>query len=245
MTSKTDVGLTPSGGKWSIVVDQVWFPCLGSSPNLLVYSSEKEARVAFKSLTGLRMLIDDSGAEVLAAPGAPWKRGALKMIRQDLKRTQRTKTKNLCDMTEFDFLEENAFLPDDFIDGTAAVELPKRRSSKSDAMSTDADLDSSRTTRSVFGMPQGTGTQVVALPRKRLPSDMESTDVDLESSQTTRSAFTMSPVEICQSTSSSVYHLLDLRSRKGSIDICQSTTSSVYRLLNDLDSRHDSVFIED
>jgi hypothetical protein len=235
MTSKMDERTTPSGGKWSVMVDKVWFPCLGSSPSILVYSSEQEAQAAFKNLKGLRILLDDSGAEVLVAAGAPWKKCALRMIRQKLKRKH---AENLCDMAKFDFSDETAVLSDDFTDSTQVVELPRKRL-PSDMMSTDADLESSRTTRSAFSI----SSHAVDLPRKRLQSDMMSTAADLESSRTTRSAFTMSPVDICQSTSSSVYRLLDLRSRKGSVDICQSTSSSVYRLLDS--TSQVSVFIED
>jgi hypothetical protein len=193
------------------VVDKVWLPCLGSSPNLQVYSSEQEAQIAFKRLKGPRILIDDSGAEVLAASGAPWKRGALSLIREELQRnsfslihaTTRKQTRDL--QADFNFADDNAFISDDFNDPTQAVELPRK---------------------------------------KRVLSDSMSTEADAESSRTTRSAFTVGSVEICQSTSSSVYRLLDLGSKTDTVDICQSISSSVCGLL-DLDSRYGPVFVED
>jgi hypothetical protein len=227
MTSKTAEQTSSSEGKWSVVVESVWFPCLGSIPDFQVYASEQAARRAFKKLRGPRILVDDSGDEVLAATGAPWMKRALRTMRKELKHNSSClpplssrnagyaascaascATVDLCDMDEYAF-SDDGFLSDDFAGTAQAVELPRK---------------------------------------KRLLSDSVSTDVDLESSRTARSAFTRSSVEICQSTSSSVYRLLDLGSKapwskSGSVDICQSTSSSAYGLL-DVGSTRGSVFIE-
>jgi hypothetical protein len=203
MTSKTQAHASSSGGNWSILADKVLLPCIASSPYLEVYNSEQEAQIAFRSLKGPRILIDTSGAEVMAAPGAWWKKGALRMIRQELQRNawlqlsapkqtvdrDATWPSDMADMAELDFSEDKEFLSDAFSDLTQVVELPRKKRLRSDSVSTDVDLEN-------------------------------------ESSQTTRSAFTIS--QVCQSTSSSVYRLLDLGSKNGSVDICQSTSSSVH-----------------
>jgi hypothetical protein len=232
MTSTTAKHAASSAGKWSIAVDPVWFPCFGSTPKLHVHSSEQEARIAFKMLRGPRILINDSGAEVLAAASAPWKKLALRSIRQELKRNSfclrneedfvdfdvglphlsagKQKIKDLCDLshlTDFEFSGNDAFLSDDL--ASPAVELPKKKRLLSDTLSTAADLESSRTTRSVFSITSS------------------------------------SPVDVCQSTSSSVYKLLGLGSKRGSVDICQSTQSTLLDRLLDLDSRQGLIFIED
>jgi hypothetical protein len=228
MTSTTAEYASSGAGKWSIAVDTAWFPCCGSMPKLHVHSSEQEARIAFKMLRGPRILIDESGAEVLAATSAPWKKLALRSIRQELKRNSfclrneedfvelgaglpllsagKQKIKDLCDMTDFEISDNGTFLSDDL--ASPVVELPKKKRLLSDTLSTEADLESSRTTRSAFSIASA------------------------------------SPFDVCQSTSSSVYNLLGLGSKRGSVDFCQSTSSSVCRLL-DLDSRKGLIFIGD
>jgi hypothetical protein len=226
MTSKTEDHTSSSGRKWSTVAEKVWFPCLGSIPSLQVYNSEKEARTAFKGLKGPRILIDESGAEVLAVAGAPWKRYALRRIRQALKLNSfclphlsaRKQPKDLCDMAEFGFADNDPLLFDDFTGTARAVELPTKKRSRSDSESTIADQGSSRTTLSAFTMSQ------VDICQSTSSSGCKKNSVDVCQS-TSSSGSKKGLVDICQSTSSS-------GSNEGSVDICQSTSSSVYRLLD-------------
>merc|ERR1719324_2362791 len=146
------------GGKWSIVMEEMWFPCFGSYGNLQVHNTEEEARIAFEKLKGPRILLDDNGVEVTAAAGAPWKKYALKMIRQKLARNHyvlpcnhaglRNKEEFL-DMAELDFSDNEFFHPDDFNQSDHTVELPTK-GLPSDMVSTVGDLGSSRTTHSNF-----------------------------------------------------------------------------------------------
>jgi hypothetical protein len=225
-----------NGGKWSILMEEVWFPCFGSHPNLQVHQSEEEARQAFETLKGPRILLDANGIEVTAAAGAPWKKYALRMIRQKLVRKQYAlpchhaglrNTAEDCEMDEFDFTDfsDNEFChpDDDFTQSTHAVELP-RKALPSDMVSTVGDLGSSRTTNSEFTIATlESGRSADNVPPMPQPTEARSTSriagspgglsglADEKSTQSTDS------VDICQSTSSSVYRLLDIDSRSGSV----------------------------
>ena len=110
------------------------------------------------------------------------------------------KTRDVFDMPKFALSEGNEFDPDDLTPTPTMQAVPKFALSDGNEFLPD---DLTPTMRAV------------ELPRKRLPLDMWSTD--------------------CESSRRSG------RSSKRSVDVCQSTTSSVYRLL-DLDSRDGSVF---
>jgi hypothetical protein len=183
------------------------------------------------------------------------KHAPLRRIRQELKLNSfclpqltpaRTpQPQDLCDMAEIGFPNDNWLYDDDFTALTQPVELPKKKKHlPSDSVSTTAELESSRTTRSAFTMSQvdicqSASSSVSKKGRSGSVDICQSTSssvyrlLDL-GSRTTWSVFTMSKVDLCQSATSNV----SKRGRGGSIDICQSTSSSVYRLL-DLDSRHD------
>jgi hypothetical protein len=222
-----------NGGKWFIVMEEVWFPCFGSSSNLQVHGSEAEARSAFGSLKGPRILVDADGVEVTAAAGAPWKSYALRMIRQKLSRNYYAlpchhaglrKEEEISDMAEFDFSDNEFFNPDDFTRSGLAVELPSK-TSPSDMVSTVGDLGSSRTTHSDFTiatqesgrssevppMPQADGEPMKLLSPGHRPG--KSTGLADENSTVSNDS-----LDICQSTTSSVYRLLDIDSRSGSYD---------------------------
>jgi hypothetical protein len=178
----------PSAGKWSVAVEKAWFPCFGSITNFQIHDSEQDARNAFHSLKGARILIDESGAEVLAAAPPLMKTYSLRMVREKLKRSvlfgpppavEQGKEEPLGMSPPFEFPDENDIHCEDFTARPNAVELPKKRLA-SDTVSTHCDELSSRTTRSV------------------------------------RSKDSRRTMDICQSTSSSVYRLLDLDSINGS-----------------------------
>jgi hypothetical protein len=215
-----------SGGKWSVIMEEVWFPCFGSYGNLQVHNTEEEARAAFEGLKGPRILVNANGVEVTAAAGAPWKKYALKMIRQKLARNYYALPCNhaglrnkeeFCDMAELDFSDNEFFNPDDFTQSVQAVELPTK-AVPSDMVSTVGDLGSSRTTHSNFTIAtveSGRSAEVVPpmpqhheLPPNLLSPRKCSRVADEKSNDS---------VDICQSTSSSVYRLLDLDSRSGSV----------------------------
>jgi len=206
-------------------MEEMWFPCFGSYGNLQVHNTEDEARIAFEGLKGPRILVDANGVEVTAAAGAPWKKYALKMIRAKLARNYYALPCNhallrnkeeFCDLAEFDFSDNEFFHPDDFSQSLQAVELPTK-GLPSDMVSTVGDLGSSRTTPSTFTIATvesgGSDEAVPPMPEEGLRADLRSPGKS-----------------IC---------LVDERSND-SVDICQSTTSSVYRLL-DIDSRSGSV----
>jgi hypothetical protein len=229
-TPKTEGEKSSNGGKWSIVMEDVWVPCFGSRPNLQVHQSEAEAREAFEKLKGPRVLIDATGSEVTSAAGAPWKTYALRMIRAKLARNHYAlpchhaglrNREEISDMTEFDFSDNEFFHPDDFdfTESVHAVELPMK-GLPVEMVSTVGDLGSSRTTHSDFTIasldPGRSAEGVLPMPqspgaRSNSLSPGKPCLADERSSQSTDS------VDICQSTTSSVYRLLDLDSRSGSV----------------------------
>jgi hypothetical protein len=228
---KTEGATSSNGGKWSIVMEEMWIPCFGSCGNLQVHNTEDEARIAFDKLKGPRILIDATGVEVTAAAGAPWKKYALKMIRQKLARNGyalpcnhaglRNKDGEFCDMPEFDFSDNEFFHPDDFTQSVQAVELPTK-AVPSDLVSTVGDIGSSRTVQSDFTiatLDSGRSSEMVPpMPQH------DSLQPNLRSPGKSnyfadeRSTRSNGSVDICQSTSSSVYRLLDIDSRSGSFD---------------------------
>jgi hypothetical protein len=203
----------PAGdGKWSIAVEEVWFPCFGSYPSIQVHSSEDEARAAFKALKGPRILLDANGSEVLSACGAPWKRYALRMIRQEIARSalapSRTARKKVIE-DSFDNSDNEFCFSDDR--NSCAIELPGK-SVPSDLVSTVGDAGSAMTSHSVFtddaSDPRIAPAPVTVCKDPKKNSTQKSGPKDLLSNDS---------MDICQSTSSSVYRLLDLESTSGSV----------------------------
>jgi hypothetical protein len=220
-----------TGEKWSIVMEEVWFPCFGSYANLQVHNSEEEALMAFGKLKGPRILVDANGVEVTAACGAPWKKYALRMIRQKLARNHyalpchHARARNVEDLDEpeeFDFSDNEFFPLDDFTNSALAVELP-RKAVPSDLVSTVGDLGSSRTTHSEFTIATLESSRRSTEGVPPMPQPDQQSDSRTESCNSNgllvdqKSAMTNDSVDICQSTSSSVYRLLDLDSRSGSV----------------------------
>jgi hypothetical protein len=227
ITVKTEEEKSSSGGKWSIVMEEVWFPCFGSYPNLQVHTSEEEARTAFKSLKGPRILIDENGVEVTAASGAPWKNYALRMIRQKLARNhfalpchqaRQRNTEEFCELDSYDFSDNEYFNNEDFCfnNSSMAVELP-RKALPSDMVSTVGDLGSSRTTHSEFTIATLESRSSEAVPPILLPQEGRPKSPVAGKSNGIADEKSNDSVDICQSTSSSVYRLLDLDSRSGSV----------------------------
>jgi hypothetical protein len=154
------------------------------------------------------------------------------MIRQKLARNhyalpcQHARVRNIEDLNdpeEFDFSSDNEFFPmDDFTNSAFAVELP-RKAVPSDLVSTVGDLGSSRTTHSEFTIAtvessrrSNEGVPPIPQPDEQLDSRPESCKSDGVLVDQ-RSAMTNDSLDICQSTSSSVYRLLDLDSRSCSV----------------------------
>jgi hypothetical protein len=214
-----------SGCKWSIVMEEVWFPCFGSYPNLQVHSSEEEARSAFESLKGPRILLDADGVEVSSAC-VPWKTYALRMMRQKLARKcyplpcHQARHRDVEDSPSLiDFSDNEFFHSDDFTYSNTAVELP-RKALPSDVVSTIGDLGSSRTTHSEFTVAtlESTGSSRIVPP---MPQQDEAQPSLLTTSKPNgladESVLSSESIDICQSTTSSVYRLLDIDSRSGSV----------------------------
>jgi hypothetical protein len=191
---------SPGGGKWSIVMEEMWFPCFGSYPNLQV-------------------LLDELGNEVLAACGAPWKKYALRMIRQKLLRNhyalpcskgRQQLTDELCEMADLDFSDNEFFNSDEFSNSGLAVQLP-RKNVPSDMVSTVGDLGSSRTSNFTIATLESRSSENVP--------PVVTTPLATGKSHSLRDECALSndSVDICQSTTSSVYRLLDIDSRSGSV----------------------------
>jgi hypothetical protein len=210
---------SPGGGKWSIVMEEMWFPCFGSYPNLQVHASEEDARAAFETLKAPRVLLDELGNEVLAACGAPWKKYALRMIRQKLLRNhyalpcskgRQQLTDELCEMADLDFSDNEFFNSDEFSNSGLAVQLP-RKNVPSDMVSTVGDLGSSRTSNFTIATLESRSSENVP--------PVVTTPLATGKSHSLRDECALSndSVDICQSTTSSVYRLLDIDSRSGSV----------------------------
>jgi hypothetical protein len=212
-----------NSGKWSIVMEEGWFPCFGSCPDLQVHESEEEARKAFDGLKCPRILVDANGDEVSAICGAPWKKYALRMIRQKLARNhfalpchqaQKRNTPDFSTMEDFDYWENDFFNPD--AHSTDAVELPRKRE-PSDLASTNGDFGSSRTSDFTTNTLESDAGSSEVVPVMLPPRDDARSHSRKSSGLADEQSAGNDSIDICQSTSSSVYRLLDIDSRSGSI----------------------------